>query len=333
MQLRIAWAKYRFFVYGFLGGLLFLLIGIGIEFNRQHLPLTLWSFSYLHRTVPMIIMVDLAPFVFGTMVGLLGLQRHLHSILAKAKREWEVTFDASVDPIFVIDENNRVLRCNRAVIDRLNTTFPQVVGKLLAEVLNTGQPIGGPLFANQETEFPWFGRLYEVSISRINSDGMADLTLFILHDITERKNAEAALEQSEIMFRALFDLSPDAVVVIDPHDPSGLWPIVDCNMAACLMNGYRREELIGHSIDILYTNVSTDADRIAYMDKLRDAITWSLKVETHHRHKDGIIFPVEVSTSLIKVGEREFVLGLDRDISERRRVEGELLREKQFFES
>ena len=333
MQLRIAWAKYRFFVYGFLGGLLFLFIGIWIEFNRQHLPFTLWSFSYLHRTVPMIIMVDLAPFVFGAMVGLLGLQRHLHSILAKAKREWEVTFDASVDPIFVIDENNRVLRCNRAVIDRLNTTFPQVVGKLLAEVLNTGQPIGGPLFANQETEFPWFGRLYEVSISRINSDGMADLTLFILHDITERKNAEAALEQSEIMFRALFDLSPDAVVVIDPHDPSGLWPIVDCNMAACLMNGYRREELIGHSIDILNTSVGTDAERIAYMDKLREAGNESLKVETHHRHKNGVIFPVEVSTSLIKVGEREFVLGLDRDISERRRVEGELLREKQFFES
>jgi two-component system sensor histidine kinase/response regulator len=278
-------------------------------------------------------MLDLAPLVFGAMAGLLGLQRNLHDILAKAKREWEVTFDASIDPIFVIDENNRILRCNRAVIDRLNTTFPQVIGKLLSEVLDTDQSIDRQQSANRENEFLWFGRLYDISISRIQWEGMANRTLFILHDVTERKNAEAALEQSEIMFRALFDLSPDAVVVIDPHDPSGLWPIVDCNMAACLMNGYRREELIGHSIDILYTNVSTDADRIAYMDKLRDAITWSLTVETYHRHKNGTIFPVEVSTSLIKVGERELLLGLDRDISERRRVESELTREKQFFES
>jgi two-component system, sensor histidine kinase and response regulator len=333
MQPRIHWTKYRFFVYGFLGGLGFLFIGIWIEINRHNLPFTFWSFSYLHRIVPMIIMLDLAPLVFGAMVGLLGLQGQLQSTLTKAKREWEVTFDASVDPIFVIDENSRIIRCNRAVIDRLNTTFPQVVGKLLSEVLDMGQAIDDPQSVNRENEFLWLGRLYDISISRINLDGMTNHALFILHDITERKNVEAALEQSEIMFRALFDLSPDAVVVIDPHDPSGLWPIVDCNMAACLMNGYRREELIGHSIDTLYTNMSTDADRIAYMDRLRDAITWSLKVETYHRHKNGIIFPVEVSTSLIKVGERELLLGLDRDISERRRVEGELMREKQFFES
>ena len=333
MLARINWAKYRFFVYGFLGGLFFLFLGIWIEASRQHLPLSLWSFSYLHRTVPMIIMLDLAPLVFGAMAGLLGLQRHLHDILAKAKKEWEVTFDASVDPIFVIDENNRILRCNRAVIDRLNTTFPKVIGKLLSEILDMGKPIGRQQSANRENEFLSFGRLYDISISRINSDEMADRTLFILHDITERKNAESALEQSETMFRALFDLSPDAVVVIDPHDPSGLWPIVDCNVAACLMNGYRREEMVGHSIDILNTTVGTEAERIAYLDKLREAGNGSLKVETYHRHKNGVIFPVEVSTSLIKVGERELVLGLDRDISERRRVEGELIREKQFFES
>ena len=333
MQSRINWLKYRFFVYGFLGGLLFLFIGIWIESSRQHLPLTLWSFSYLHRTVPMIFMLDLAPLVFGAMVGLLGLQSQLHHTLVRAKKEWELTFDASVDPIFVIDGNNRILRCNRAVIDRLDTTFSQVIGKLLSEVLDTGQSMDRQGSANNEHEFLWLGRLYDISISRINWEGTNDHTLFILHDVTERNVAEAALEQSETMFRALFDLSPDAVVVIDPHDPSGLWPIVDCNVAACMMNGYRREELIGRSIDILNTSEGTQAERIAYLSKLREAGSGSLKVETYHRHKNGVIFPVEVSTSLIHVGERELVLGLDRDISERRRVEGELIREKQFFES
>src|SRR5687768_7310232 len=192
MPSRINWAKYRFFIYGFLGGIFFLGLGIWIEASRQHLPLSLWSFSYLHRTVPMIIMLDLAPLVFGAMAGLLGLQRNLHDILAKAKREWEVTFDASIDPIFVIDENNRILRCNRAVIDRLNTTFPQVIGKLLSEVLDTDQQIDRQQSANRENEFLWFGRLYDISISRIHWEGMANRTLFILHDVTERKNAEAA---------------------------------------------------------------------------------------------------------------------------------------------
>ena len=322
---------YRFVFYGFIGGLLFLFLGLWLEFNKQHLPPTLWSFRYLHRTEPMIFMLDLAPLLFAAMAGLIGLQRDLHSIISKGKKEWEVTFDASLDPIFVIDEHSRILRCNRAVIARLNTSFPSVVGKLLSEVLDAGQPMDNQGSGNQENEFPWLERLYDISISRISGEGTPDRTLFILHDITERKQAETALEQSETLFRALFDLSPDAVVLIDPHDPDGSWPIIDCNTAACLMNGYQREELIGHSIDILDDSSNTEAGRSAYMERLRGA--GHLKFETQHRHKNGTMFPVEVSTSLIQVGERELVLGLDRDITERKRIATELMREKQFFEA
>src|SRR5215212_5578893 len=158
MQPRTHWTKYRFFIYGFLGGILFLLIGIWMESNRNHLPLTLWSLSYLHRTVPMIIMLDMAPLVFGTLVGLMGLQGSLQSTLQRAKKEWEVTFDASVDPIFVIDEQNRIIRCNRAVIDRLKATFPDVVGKQLADVLGRGPTMETQQSVNQKNEFPWLER-------------------------------------------------------------------------------------------------------------------------------------------------------------------------------
>ncbi|HET6595352.1 MAG TPA: response regulator [Anaerolineales bacterium] len=331
MQSRFNWAGYRFFVYGCFGGVLFLLIGTWMELNRHHLPLTFWSFSYLHRTAPMIFMLDLAPLVFGAMLGLLGLQRNLHSTLARAKREWEVTFDASTDPIFVIDEHSRIVRCNRAVTTRLNTNFPNVVGKLLSEVLDVGQAIDREQPSNHENEFPWLGRLYDVSISRIASEGESDRSLFILHDITERKTVEKTLEEREALFRALFDLSPDAVVVVDPHDPSGAWPIIDCNQVACRMNGYERDELIGHSIDILNVAPGTEQERFDYLEQLR--ATGHLKLEAHHRHRNGSLFPVEVSTTLIQVGDRELVLGLDRDITERRRVAAELMREKQFFES
>ena len=57
--------------------------------------------------------------------------------------------------------------------------------------------------------------------------------------------------ESEQRFRLLFDASPDAIFLLDPHDPETSWPIVDCNEVACAMNGYTREELIGQSIDIL----------------------------------------------------------------------------------
>src|SRR6185503_8913484 len=140
-----------------------------------------------------------------------------------------------------------------------------------------------------------------------------------ISDITERRQAEARLEQSETLFRALFDLSPDAVIVIDPHDPNISWPVIDCNVAAGLMNGYRRDELIGQSIDILNVTSGTEAERIAYIKRLRAA--GNLKLETYHRRKNGIVFPVEISTTLIPIGERELVISIDRDITERKQAE------------
>ncbi len=130
--------------------------------------------------------------------------------------------------------------------------------------------------------------------------------------------------------RPLLDLSPDAVIVIDPHDPGGHWPIIECNETACLMNGYKREEMIGHSVDILNITVGTPAERAAYLKDLRKA--GHFKLDTFHRRKDGVIFPVEVSTSLITIDGHELVIGIDRDITERRQVEDDLRRSMESFE-
>ena len=326
MQRLISLKNYRFFIYGFFGGLGFLFLGIWLEANRHRLPFTLWAFLYLHRTSPMIIMLDLAPLVFAAMIGLIGLQWNLQSIIAKGKREWEITFDASLDPIFVIDERSQILRCNRAVIDRLKTTFTNVIGRRLYDVLDAGQSMESLQSSTHESELLWLGRVYDIAISRINVEDASERTLFILHDVTERKKAETALEENETLFRALFELSPEAVVLIDPHDASGTWPIIDCNQVACRMNGYSREELIGHSVDLLNIAPGTQAERMDYFDQLKEK--GYLKLETYHRHKDGRIFPVEVSTSVMTIGNRELILGLDRDITERRQVEEALAKEQ-----
>ncbi|HSK88089.1 MAG TPA: response regulator, partial [Anaerolineales bacterium] len=144
-----------------------------------------------------------------------------------------------------------------------------------------------------------------------------------LSQANEQLNIELlAREKSEALFRTLFELSPDAVVLIDPHDPHVSWPIVDCNAVACQMNGYSRSELIGQTIDILNVNRGTQAERSEYMGNLRKAGV--LKLEAYHRRKNGDVFPVEISTTLITVGERELIIGIDRDISERKRAHAEL---------
>jgi PAS domain S-box-containing protein len=148
------------------------------------------------------------------------------------------------------------------------------------------------------------------------ADGAFAGTIAVFTDISERKRSEEALRESNARFRTLFEASPDAVLLIDPHDQ---WPILDCNKTACTMNGYSRDELIGQSIDPINLTAGDSAEHQEYLDRIREVGV--LHLDTFHRRKNGEIFPVEVSTSLITLGGRELVLGIDRDITERRKAE------------
>ena len=151
-------------------------------------------------------------------------------------------------------------------------------------------------------------------------------------DITERQRLVQSLRESEERFRLLFDASPDAIFLIDPHNPETLWPIVDCNQVAGQMNGYTRKQLIGQSIEILNAKKGKPEDFAASLENLhQQGIVRGL--EASHVHKDGHTFPIEYSTSLIKIGDRELVLGIDRDITGRKQVELVLQEAKELAET
>jgi PAS domain S-box-containing protein len=162
----------------------------------------------------------------------------------------------------------------------------------------------------------------EVVTTLLNdAQGHVVSVLGISRDITARKQAEDALRDSEARFRQLFTTSPDAILLLDPHAADVPWPIVDCNEVASQMNGYTREELIGQSIDLLNVEGEIRVDRQTYLDRLRREGV--LHIEDVHRHKDGHVFPIEVSTSLLTLGGRELVLGIDRDVTARKQAESQ----------
>src|SRR4026208_1592655 len=107
MEDSMDWLKNRkvqqFAAMGFLGGLLFMISGYWLEFNKDQLPLTWWVLLYVHRTEPMVFLLDLAPIIFGIMAGLLGIQSSLSATISRGKKEWETIFDSFSDLIFVTD--------------------------------------------------------------------------------------------------------------------------------------------------------------------------------------------------------------------------------------
>jgi hypothetical protein len=83
-------------------------------------------------------------------------------------------------------EHEHLLRCNQAVVDRLNITYSKVIGSSLADVLKTDQHFDNPLYA-----FNWLGRVYDVSIFPMQEEVPPKKKLIVFHDITDRKQAEA----------------------------------------------------------------------------------------------------------------------------------------------
>jgi hypothetical protein len=128
--------------------------------------------------------------------------------------------------------------------------------------------------------------------------------------------ANRRLGDSERHYRALFEAIADGVLLID-----GEHRIVDANPAACRLLGYRRDELMQHRLPELLAE-SCRLHLRQRIDALLGPPTPSL-AEWQHQRKDGSTFPAEVSARPAGDGRCVAVL---RDVTERRRAEGELLR-------
>lgn len=169
-------------------------------------------------------------------------------------------------------------------------------------------------------------RWLESTFTNMLAEPGVEAIVINFRDITERRQAEEAVKETSEQFRTLFEASPEAIMLVDPnHD----WTIMDCNATGCAMNGYTHAELIGQSVDMFNLTPGIPTERSKYLERVRTA--GILRYETSHRRKDGTVFPIEVSTSLITLGGREVILGIDRDITERKQAEDNLRRSEALY--
>ena len=131
----------------------------------------------------------------------------------------------------------------------------------------------------------------------------------------------AALTITLPQLRAIWNNAPLSIMLFDPNDSKVPVKIVDCNPRACEMHGYTREELIGQCIDILEATPWTH-NVPNWIEQFRREQRF--EGESKHRRKDGTLFPIEYSTSLITVNGKELVIGMDRDATARKEAENAL---------
>ena len=142
-------------------------------------------------------------------------------------------------------------------------------------------------------------------------------------NITERRLQQDAINREIRRYEILMESSNDGILIIDEEHR-----IVEANRRFAEMLGYSEEELVGmHTWDYV-----AEFDEEAIREGFGDFSRVDMVIESRHRRKNGSTVDVEVSLTGVDVMDENLVLAIVRDISERKRVQVELRRQKEKAE-
>jgi diguanylate cyclase (GGDEF)-like protein/PAS domain S-box-containing protein len=147
--------------------------------------------------------------------------------------------------------------------------------------------------------------------------------LGVTRDISERKQAELALQESALHTQAILDNMFDGVITIDTHGT-----IHSFNKAATVIFGYSHEEVVGGNVTMLMPQhfKNQHESYLRHHNETLDSEVSNTLREVEGQRKNGEVFPMSLSISkILRAGKVTFV-GLVRDISQQRHDEEEIYR-------
>ena len=265
----------------------------------------------------------------GQIIGLVGIHTDIseRKKIEDALRESEIIFSSFLEhsPVYVFfkDKNIRALRLSKNYEQMLGMPLGELLGKNMDElfpselaksmvaddmrILNEGKRI----LVTEEFN----GRIYETTKFPIRKDGKPEMLAGFTLDVTERKQAEQALQESEENYRSLVELSPDGIVV----HRDGI--VVFANSASAkLMRAGDVSELLGKSvIDFVHPD-----ERPLVLRRIAQMTTEGTKapaLEEKFIRLDGTIIDVEVVAMAIHYEGMSAVQVVVRDITDRKKAE------------
>jgi PAS domain S-box-containing protein len=254
--------------------------------------------------------------------------------LLQRTRELEVIFRALPDLYFRLADDGTILSYragsdNGLYVDpdaflgqRLQDVMPPDVGRRFdaarAKVRRTGQ------VATMEYTLPAPGepaeRDYEARLMPLAPGELAA----VVRDITERRQAEAAVQASEESYRGLFDNLTELVYI---QDLEGRF--LNVNQAVVRAYGYAREELLGKTPDML---AAPEVDMEDTIRRFGLAVQGEpQRCEWWGRRKDGSVFPKDLSLARSTYFGQDAVIAVARDVTERVEAERALRAREEHF--
>lgn len=247
-------------------------------------------------------------------------QAELFELTKRAKKEWETTFDAMSDGIFIFDQTGKLIRVNRAGAAMEDTWPHLLLGRQCCDILRTSageeciveKCLGDGRSVTTEVTPERFNRPLLVTVEPITEAGRGNVgAVCTARDLSELRKAEAMAREHQSLLTNILESVREPICAIDPAGYF-MW----LNSATHNAGGYRPEDLIGHHfLELIYP-----ADREiarAYFESALKGETQSYEVRYHTREGE-VRFALFDNAPLVVDERITGVLGIMRDITEQK---------------
>ena len=254
--------------------------------------------------------------------------------LVESNEKYKQVIENAVDIIFTCDLNGKIIFINESGLKNIGYSFEEIKDidcfelvlpehrknvidfykKHLTGKTNPGY-IEYPIVA-KNNEIKWYGQ----NTNFLTEDQQIKGFQCIARDITERKKIEIALHDSEIRYRQLVEMSPDAIIV---HNKGKI--IFTNDAGVKLFRASDRNELLNKPIKNLFHPQSIDVSKARLKNFTGDDTNVPLHEQKIER-LDGSLISVELTANNVLFQNENAVQVIIRDISERKMVEEELRR-------
>ena len=242
----------------------------------------------------------------------------------------QMLIDSIPSPVFYKDLKGVYLGCNKACQDYIGLPKEKIIGRTVYDIypqdmadkynkadLDLLQK--GGLQTYESSVMQADGKRHDVVFSKATfagKDGKPAGLIGSVFDVTSLRQTEEKLRESESKFNVLFNYTSDAILI---HGFDGKF--VEVNKTACDRLRYTRGELLGRGVSMIETS-----DYASLMPQRMDELRQKgyAMFETEHLRKDGKKIPVDVSSRVIEYDGRPAVLGIARDITKRKTLEGKI---------
>src|SRR5436305_362731 len=241
-------------------------------------------------------------------------------MVAQAKMQWESTFDAMSDGIFIFDREGRLVRVNRAGAAMDKAPPESLLGRKCCDILRTEdgtsciveQALRQSESINMEIVPVHLDRPVLVTVESVLDERSQTIgAVCTARDLSELRKVEAVARERQSLLQNIMESAREAIYALD-SEGRYKW----CNHAMLEMTGYKLEEIIGHS----FLERTHEDDRQMRQERFAEALNGEAQsFESRYIARDGSVRFASVNTAPIIVdGETTGVLGIAHDITEQK---------------